>query len=279
MLKTLAARAFVPVAVTVTGFVIVCCLLLYSVIKENMTRDTIRHATNLADTVVKSTRYAMLKSDRETLSNIIRNVGEQKGVEHVRIFNKKGLIMISSRQEEINRYVDKNSEGCINCHRGSTPTTTLGTMQQARRFINEKGVEELAITAPVYNEPECANAACHFHPAGQKVLGTLDISLSQEQFRKSLSTMKLQMLVFTLMTLILTVGGVSALLRRSVFLPIRKLNEFAEQIDNRKLPDKPQSLPEELDRLASSLYNMGTKLNSPTNEKEVAKQGTDIRPN
>jgi nitrate/nitrite-specific signal transduction histidine kinase len=140
-------------------------------------------------------------------------------------------------------------------------------MQQARRFVNPKGQEELAITAPVYNEPECANAACHVHPAEQKVLGTLDISLSQEQFRKSLATMKLQMLIFTLMTLILTVGGVSALLRRSVFMPIGELNEFAEQIDNGKLPDKPEALPEELDRLATSLYNMGAETRRNDNEK------------
>ena len=56
---------------------------------------------DLADTVIKSTRYAMLHDDRETLSQIINNIGDQNQVEHVRIFNKKGLIMFSHSPAEI----------------------------------------------------------------------------------------------------------------------------------------------------------------------------------
>jgi HAMP domain-containing protein len=272
MFKTLAAKAFIPVAVTVTGFVTVCCLLLYSVIKEDMTRDSVQHATNLADTVLKSTRYAMLKSDRETLSNIIRNIGEQKGVEHVRIFNKKGLIMISSHGGEINSFVDKKSEGCITCHAGPVPITTLGPMEQARKYLNRQGKEELAITAPVYNEPECFSAPCHFHPATQKVLGTLDIGLSQGHLHKALAKMKVQMTVFTLLTLILTVGGVSALLLRSVFLPIRKLEDFTSRLANGATKTEIPHFPEDLDRVARTVYKMahGT---TATSAREREEQG------
>ncbi len=256
MFKTLAAKAFIPVAVTVTGLVTVCCLLLSSVIKEDMTRDSIQHATNLADTVLKSTRYAMLKSDRETLTNIVRNIGEQKGVGHVRIFNKKGLIMISSQGEEINSFVDKRSEGCITCHAGPSPITSLGPMEQARKYVNRQGKEEVAITAPVYNEPECFSAPCHFHPASQKVLGTLDIGLSQDHLYKALAKMKVQMTVFTLLTLILTVGGVSALLLRSVFLPIRKLDDFTSRLASGFTDTELPSFPEDLDRVARTVYKM-----------------------
>ena len=42
-LRSLAAKAIVPVALSVTGFVVVCCILLYSAMKEDMIRDTIRH--------------------------------------------------------------------------------------------------------------------------------------------------------------------------------------------------------------------------------------------
>ena len=115
-LKSLTARAIVPVAVAVTGFVVICCILLYSVMKADMINDAVIYETNLADTIVKSTRYAMLKSDRDMLSNIICNVGQQKGVEHVRIFNKKGLIMFSEDPTELNRFVDKKTAGCIGRH-------------------------------------------------------------------------------------------------------------------------------------------------------------------
>ena len=75
-----------------------------------MTATAEVQATVLAGTVVKATRYAMLTSDDENLRDIISNISSQPGVEHVRIFNKKGLIEFSSDQAEIKRFVDK--KGC-----------------------------------------------------------------------------------------------------------------------------------------------------------------------
>jgi hypothetical protein len=232
MFATLAGKALVPVGLAVTGFMVVCCLILYSVIREDLHRGEIVHATNLADTILKSTRYAMHKSDRETLATIIRNVGEQKGVDHVRIFNKKGIVTFSAKSGEINRQVDKNTEGCIICHKESVPVSNLGTMQQARTFKNPDGMGVMAITAPIYNEPDCSSAACHVHPASQKVLGTLDIGLSREELDRSLSMLRIQMTIFTFMSLIITIGGVTALLRKNLFIPLQKLRNYAE------LPEK-----------------------------------------
>lgn len=188
-------------------------IFLYSVIKTNMINDAIQHETNLADTIIKSTRYAMLKDDRITLGNIIINIGEQESVEHVRIFNKKGLIMFSARSGEIHQIVDKKAAGCIVCHAGPVVATRMGRMEQARRYINERSKHVLAITAPIYNEPDCVNAACHFHPAGQKLLGTLDIGLSEELLQKNLSAMKNTIIVFCLIILVLSAGGTAVLLR------------------------------------------------------------------
>lgn len=261
MFKTLAGRALVPVGIAVTGFVVVCYLLLYSAIKNEINRDAVQHATNLADTILKSAHYAMLKSDRETLNTIIHNIGEQKGVEHVRIFNKKGIVNFSAKQDEVNRQVDKNAEGCITCHRGAEPITTLGNMQQARTFINANKKEVMAITAPIYNEPECFNAACHFHPSTQKVLGILDIGLTQDSLLKTLGTIRDLMIVFSLMTLMLTVGGVTALLRRGVFLPMQQLRSFMEQTEKDKGQlTPPPHLPLDLDYIAKLYFSLVLKL-------------------
>ncbi len=264
MFKTLVGRALVPVGLTVTGFMIVCCLLLYSAIRNSIKHDAVLHATNLADTILKSTRYAMLKSDRETLATIVNNIGQQKGVSHVRIFNKKGIVSFSSKADEINRQVDKSAEGCIACHRGAVPITTLGPMNQARTFRNAGGTSVMAITMPVYNEPECFNAACHVHQPGQKVLGTLDVGLSQESLISSLAVIRTQMIIFTIMMLLLTLGGVTALLRRSVFLPIRRLQDFAEasakSVDSDVTP--PAHLPDDLGKIASSIRSLAHKAHS-----------------
>jgi sensor histidine kinase regulating citrate/malate metabolism len=256
MFATLAGKALVPVGLAVTGFMVVCCLMLYSVIREDLHRGEIVHATNLADTILKSTRYAMHKSDRDTLATIIRNVGEQHGVDHVRIFNKKGVVAFSAKSAEINRHVDKNTEGCVICHKDAIPVTNLGTMQQARTFKNQQGVGVIAITAPIYNDPDCSTAPCHVHPLGQKVLGTLDIGLSRAEHDRSLAMLRIQMVVFTLMSLLLTIGGVTALLRRNVFLPIQRLRNYVDSSAlNNDNPELPPHLPHDLDTIAIRFYN------------------------
>jgi sensor histidine kinase regulating citrate/malate metabolism len=272
MIKSLAGKAIIPVTLAVTGFVIVCCLLLYSTIKSDMTNMSTLHATSLANVVVKSTRYSMLTSDRKTLRNIIADIGEQREVEHVRIFNKKGVIEFSSNAGELNRLVDKKTAGCIGCHAGPVPITKLGTMRQARRFVNEKGREVLAITSPIYNEPECFNAACHFHAPGSKVLGTLDIGLSRKPLQDALATMRGRMIVFTFLILILTVGGTAALLRRSILTPVKILTDYckgiAEGIPKREIP----VFEGELEDLAQSLKSMAAVMKK---ERNPSSGGTD----
>jgi len=272
MFATLMGKALVPVGLAVTGFMVVCCLVLYSVIREDLHHGEIVHATNLADTILKSTRYAMLKSDRETLATIIRNVGEQKGVDHVRIFNKKGIVTFSAKPGEINRQVNKNAEGCIVCHKGNVPVTNLGNMQQARTFRNSEGMDVMAITAPIYNETDCSSTACHVHLPDQKVLGTLDIGLSRMELERSLTMLRIQMLIFTFMSLILTIGGVAALLRRNVFLPVQRLRNYVELSSKKNIiPEPPPHLTHDLDIIASIYYN--EKMNTAGQKQKSEESG------
>jgi hypothetical protein len=229
MFRSINCRAIIPVSLAVTGFVIACCVLLYTFVKQDLVKGEIQHASDLADTVVKSTRYAMLHDDRETLRNIISNIGEQNQVEHVRIFNKKGLIMFSRNSEELNRFIDKSAAGCSECHAGKKPKKSLATMAKARQFTNKAGKDVLAITAPFYNEPECFTAACHFHDAEQSLLGTLDIGLSQDPLKQTLSQLRNRMFVFSFMVLTLTVGVVCSLIYRQVLLPIKHLVAFTKE--------------------------------------------------
>ena len=265
MIKSLAGKAIIPVTVSVTGFVVVCCILLYSIIKSDMTNTATLHAASLANVVVKSTRYSMLTSDRKTLRYIIENIGEQKDVEHVRIFNKKGVIEFSSSPGELNHLVDKKTAGCIGCHSGPVPAAELGAMQKARRFVNEKGREVLAITEPIYNEPVCYSASCHFHGSGQKVLGTLDIGLSDKPLRDALATMRGRMIVFTVLVLILTVGGVAAILRRSILTPVRIMTDYCNEVARGNPRRDIPTFEGELENLAQSLRSLADGMKNDRN--------------
>ena len=260
MLSSINSRAIVPVACAVTGFVIACCVLLFTFVKEDLIRGEIHHAADLADTVIKSTRYAMLHDDRKTLSNIISSIGDQNQVEHVRIFNKKGLIMFSREQGELDKFIDKSAAGCNECHAEETPKSSLGTMAQARQFTNKEGKDVLAITAPIYNEPECFNAACHFHTSEESLLGTLDIGVSQDPLKETLGQLQHRMIVFSGMILILTVGAVCALLYRQVFLPIKQLADFTEIPVNGRLDENFLDVSGDIARLAKAFQEMTNRV-------------------
>jgi methyl-accepting chemotaxis protein len=260
MFSSINSRAIVPVACAVTGFVIACCVLLYSFVKSDLITGEIHHAADLADTVIKSTRYAMLHDDRETLSQIIHNIGDQNQVEHVRIFNKKGLIMFSRDGSEVDNFIDKSAAGCNECHAGAKPKRELGTMEQARQFSNKAGHDVLAITAPIYNEPECSNAACHFHDVGQSLLGTLDIGVSQAPLKRTLTQLKGRMIMFSGMVLVLTVGAVCALLYRQVFLPIKQLVDFTERSPDDSLDSNFPEASGEVAKLANAFRDMTARV-------------------
>lgn len=260
MLQNIATRSIVPVGLAVTGFVAVCCLSLYSIMKQDMIDDAAQHGRNISNTVVLSTRYAMLHNDRQHLDSIIANIGQHQGVEHLRVFNHEGVITFSRNQSEIGRQLNKKVEGCSGCHSGTKPAEQLATEKQTRRFKNERGVEVLAMSQPIYNEPSCT-VSCHYHPADKKVLGMLDIGIDQGPLQNSLALMRYRMIVFTLMTLVLTVGGVAALLNRSFFIPLKKLVAATSSDDELPSEKQLESGYGELSLLARNYHSLMVRLN------------------
>lgn len=261
MFQSIATRSIIPVGLAVTGFVAICCLSLYSIMKQDMIDDATQSGRNIANTVVLSTRHAMLYNDRQHLGNIIADISQQQGVEHLRVFNHDGILTFSRNQSEVGQRVNKNTEGCSGCHSGAKPATQLATEKQTRRFKNERGVDVLAMSQPIYNEPSCSTSACHSHPQNHRVLGMLDIGLDQGPLQNSLALMRYRMIIFTLMTLVLTVGGVAALLNRSFFIPLNKLVMITSSTEPCDSEKKLESGYGELSLLARNYHSLIVRLN------------------
>jgi hypothetical protein len=139
-------------------------------------------------------------------------------------------------------------------------------MKQARRFVNEKGKDVIAITTPIYNEPSCTQAACHVHTAEQKILGTLDIGLSAAPLINNLAVMRSRMIIFSVMVLLVTVGGVAALLRRYVFIPLKLLVDFTDKA----IQGIDQELPpcgREIDKLSGNIRRIVREMNGIRQER------------
>ena len=242
MFDNLIARAIVPVSIAVTGFVIFGCLLLYSFIKTDMTEEALRHVDGLVETVVRSTHYAMLKNDRDSLRNIIANVATLEGVERVRIYDQDGVPVYADLEG-----VTAPGSAAVKVDQWTAPYLQQdhpGHALRHRQVDHNNGF--IAVSVPILNEPKCATAACHFHAEEEPILGFLSTGISSARLEETLGVLRTRMVIFSLMVLLLTVGGVAALLRMNLFLPLHRLMYNLEQavagVRERDLPKADQKL-------------------------------------
>jgi len=266
MFKQFATKEIVNVAVVVTGFTIVCCILLYSFVKSDMTEDSILYQDALADTLLKSMKHDMLLSDRESLQHAINNIGQQERVKYVRIFNHSGLIGFSNNPEEVFTMVDRESDACKKCHQGSKPSTSLVPMERANVYISNNGESVMSLMTPIYNEASCSTGDCHHHPPESVLLGGLEFGLSQKQLEGSLARLRLRMIIFCVMILILTVAGVTALLWRGVMQPLAELADFASRCYEGKYEDDPPLGTSEINHIGEILQKFAANRSIPHDE-------------
>ena len=264
MFRQFATREIVNVAVVVTGFTIVCCILLYTFVKADMKEDSILYETALADTILKSMKHDMVLSDRDSLQHTISNIGQQKRVRYARIFNHSGVISFSTDPGEVYNTVDQESDACKKCHRGPKPSTSLDPMEQASVYINDDGERIMSLMTPIYNEAVCSTGECHYHPAEKILLGGMDFGLSQEQLETSLARLRLRMIIFCVMILILTVAGVTALLWRGVMQPLGDLVDYASRCYEGKHEDGPPVGSSEINHIGEILQKLAVSASVPS---------------
>jgi histidine kinase len=190
------------------------------------------NVNQFSDTVKRGTHYSMLKNQRESLHKIIEAIGAQQGVENIKIFNKTGAIMFSSQKDEIGNDVDLQAEACYGCHRRDQPLERLSTTDRSRTYLSPAGYRVLGMINPIYNEPSCWQAACHYHPQKQTVLGVLDIGLSLEGLDKEILATKQKVIFFASIIFLVVTATVAGCILYFVNRPISRLLSATEQISS-----------------------------------------------
>jgi hypothetical protein len=259
MFRQFASREIVNVAMVVTGFTIVCCILLYTFIKADLTKGVVTYEATLADTIYRSMRYSMLKSDFGSLEQIIKDIGEQERVQYARIFEGTGIVRWSSNESETGKMIARESTGCVKCHDGPDPSTAVGSMDHSSLYLNEREGKVLSMVVPIPNDPDCSSGACHYHPPEESLLGVLEVGVSQENLDHCLKLLRWRMIVFCAMILVLTLGGVTASLWRSVMLPLTRIADFAEERAQGRFDSQPPRGKGDIRRLADAIDKMGPK--------------------
>src|SRR3970040_2202105 len=63
----------------------------------------LRSADRISDLIQRSTRYQMLRNDREALYQVITTIGSEPGIRRIRIFNEEGRVSFSTDPAEVGR--------------------------------------------------------------------------------------------------------------------------------------------------------------------------------
>ena len=256
-----------------TAFLFFSVFALYSYLVERaftaqIMNQVMESAARVSDVIKNSTRYSMLLNRRPDVYQIIATIGREPGVEGIRIYNKRGMIMVSTNKSEEMTVVDMKAEACYACHDSEKPLQSLPTANRVRTY-EAGGKRIIGLINPIRNEPACSNGACHAHPADRTVLGVLDVRMSLEKIDAESSQARRRFIVYSLLMAVF-VGGTSALfLLRTVHRPVRQLIEGTKQVAAGNLSYEIR-VPsrDEIGQLASSFNEMTRFLQQAREQNE-----------
>lgn len=274
-------------AIALTAAMVVFAVLVIRHQRAELLHAAANHVTQISEVIIKSTRYAMLQNQPDYVLRVIRDVGNQDGIEKVRIFSKEGRIIHSTYAPEIGQTVDRKADACVLCHQGDEPLKHVNKEERSRIYSTADGRRLLGSMEVIHNEPSCYTAACHVHKPSQTVLGVLDIVYSlkdiEEQVRTSTVNIALASLAFVILSSIL----MSLFVHRLVYTPLKDLQSGAGQLSVGNLDDEiPVRSQDEFGKVATAFNSMTSALrksqrllqeSARTLEEKVEKRTHELR--
>ncbi len=238
-------------------------------IQEQQLREEILIAmNNIAQTVKFSTRTNMLENKKEKVQETISYIAEKdKGIERIRIFDKKGMIKSTTISGERGRVVEKSANQCIACHMSNEPRETIDNKGRIHITRSHSGnYRVVSLTHAIYNEESCYIRCHKYHPKDQKVLGVFEVTMSLKDVDEKIANSRRHLIQFSILLFVIIMSSLGAMLYYSL---IRPMNALLTGIWNVSLGNFKTEIPvyskDEFGRLAKSLNNMFEKL-----RKEVA---------
>ncbi len=229
--------------------------------KEKLMENVVAATDRLTNTIRLGTHYAMMLNSRDDINQITMNIGRQREIEHIRIYNKQGEIKFSNHWSEVDQATNIKAEACDICHRTEPPLVNLSLSERTRIFSSPNGHRLLGIISPIYNESGCVSDACHIHPEDKKILGALDVVVSLEQTDREIVTVEKGMILLALTAFLVTSTMIAVFVLRFVNRPVRKLIEGTRRIARGEYGGTLGiDSDDELGHLAAAVSQMSTEI-------------------
>jgi len=267
LLDSLGIRLLVALSITVAAVLAVHAVINFRIGQGQLTEAVSSSARRNSDLIRRATHDGMLLNQLDEVQALLERMAEGPEVYAIRVFDKRGTIVLSARPAELGSQATLEETPCLGCHgRGDVTGAAVESSSLLRRTNGDRAVRHLVVLP---NEPTCSSAACHAHPPEKTVLGVLDVEMSLAPVDEALAGDGLR-LAGTTVLLILVTGGVSwAFVRRLVLTPASRLHEGTERVAAGDL-DARIDVPgrHELAELAAAFNRMTGDLAAARRENE-----------
>lgn len=245
--------------------------------RTQLTASAAEFAGSFAELVRKSVHEDMLSNNREHVQRTVSSISGSESLRAVRIYNRLGVVAYASSPTDVGLRVVRDEQPCLGCHDDPLhPRETLHESLRYTVFAGLDGSRVLSYVEPIYNEPECATAACHAHGDGARVLGILlaDFPLTRLDQRVERQVRDFSLFVVLYVTAMGTLGYL--VLWRIVLRPV---NAVAAGVELVAAGDLTQVVPvnstDEVGRLAANFNVMTMELAASRRRMEDLTQGLE----
>jgi len=277
-LDSLSAKLAVLLVAAMTVFFGLLGYLNIRLERRQLERNTLETAERISNVIKRNASYYMMRNEGEGLHHLISDIGAEPGITRIRIINQEGRISFSSDPAETDTFVNKNAEACYACHSQSQPLVHVDRPDRFRTYRLANGVRTLGIINPIENSLACAEAACHAHPASQKILGVLDTNLSLAATDANLAAVTRQTVLYTLLAVLVTCSLIPLFVSRFVRKPLQALKIGTERLASGNLGYQLSiHSHDELASVAASFNTMSRELRDARAELDAAARTLECR--
>jgi two-component system NtrC family sensor kinase len=255
--------------------------------EENiMMKSLISNASSAADLVKRSIYLGMLTGHRDSIEQTVEIITESSDIKGVTVFDKKGRIVYASAKKDVGRVLEKSDATCRICHRTEGAPVGAAESENWRITTDASGMKTLAMVVPLFNEPSCSSASCHYHPKDRKILGVLLTNFSTASVDLSIRQNRIGTLLFGGLFIMFISFVLCTILYKFVSKPVSLLDEGMKKISKGDLDyvievpsnDEMGLLAQTFNSMARDIKNYRESMENWTRalEEEVQKKTAEI---
>ena len=255
-------RVVLIITVSLVILFVLFNILFRSVYLDFYNRTISQNGDNISSIIEGSLYYSMLENDKAMLQRTMDVISTMPGIDEVNLYNEKDELVYSSVHRQDNCHCDPN---CISCHSdlgtrfpiSEKSYAVVGDVPECGIHQHEEGIRHLLIREPIFNEPSCYTAACHAHPEGEKILGSLLVSLPLDDLDAFSAESSTDFMLLALLIIALLVTFLVIFTRKRIKDPLNSIIKASEAVSSGNHSIRLEIKPNLLDdmRMVSQAFN------------------------